>query len=341
MPNIGPKPIAAGLKAVLQGSSQTIFTNTLTQCHEPRWFVCRFKRFPGEGAVRVVVSHEDITAMKLVERQQMRSQRLESLGTLAGGVAHDLNNSLAPILMGMGILQDQYPEENKLIGMIHNSAKRGADMVRQLLAFAKGVDGKRIALQPTQLVTELESLMKGSFQRTSNCKWSAKTRCLWSWATPRSCTRFCSTCVSTRAMPCPTAANSPWRPRRLTLTEVRRRSAKPNRGAMCASAFPTLARAFHPTSSTASSTPSSPPRAKTKARGWAVYRAGHHQRATEVLCRCTPHGQRLHLRRLPACLAGASDGLVATESHAALTRAVARPFFLWTTNPCCGKSGQP
>lgn len=166
IPSNGPKPIADGLTAVLQGATDHHFHEyNCPKSAEPRWFVCRIKRFPGDGAVRVVVSHEDITAMKLIERQQMRSQRLESLGTLAGGVAHDLNNSLAPILMGMGILQDQYPEEQKLITMIHNSAKRGADMVRQLLAFAKGVDGKRISLQPAQLVTELESLMKGSFPK--------------------------------------------------------------------------------------------------------------------------------------------------------------------------------
>ena len=166
VPTKGPRPIAAGLTAVLEGTSDQHFHEyTCPRSTEPRWFVCRIKRFQGDGAVRVVVSHEDITTMKLIERQQMRSQRLESLGTLAGGVAHDLNNSLAPILMGMGILQDQYPEEDKLISMIHNSAKRGADMVRQLLAFAKGVDGKRVSLQPAQLVSELESLMKGSFPK--------------------------------------------------------------------------------------------------------------------------------------------------------------------------------
>jgi two-component system, cell cycle sensor histidine kinase and response regulator CckA len=166
VPTSGPRPIAAGLATVLQGTSDHHFHEyTCPRSIEPRWFVCRIKRFQGDGAVRVVVSYEDITAMKLFERQQMRSQRLESLGTLAGGVAHDLNNSLAPILMGMGILQDQYPEEDKLISMIHNSAKRGADMVRQLLTFAKGVDGKRVSLQPAQLVHELESLMKGSFPK--------------------------------------------------------------------------------------------------------------------------------------------------------------------------------
>jgi two-component system, cell cycle sensor histidine kinase and response regulator CckA len=166
LPADGPRPIAEGLRNVLQGKVDHHFHEyTCPKAAEPRWFICRIKRFPGDGAVHVVVSHEDITAMKLIERQQMRSQRLESLGTLAGGVAHDLNNSLAPILMGMDILQDQYPQESKLITMIHTSAKRGADMVRQLLAFAKGVDGKRIALQPAQLLSELEGLMKGSFPK--------------------------------------------------------------------------------------------------------------------------------------------------------------------------------
>jgi two-component system cell cycle sensor histidine kinase/response regulator CckA len=163
--------IAAGIRAVIAGDQQAFlheYTSHLPG--EQRWFLCRVETFPGDGAVRVVVSHENITQMKQIERQHMRSQRLESLGTLAGGVAHDLNNSLAPILMGMGILQDQYPEEQKLITMIHNSAKRGADMVRQLLAFAKGVDGQgvdgqRVAVQPGQLVTELDSLMKGSFPK--------------------------------------------------------------------------------------------------------------------------------------------------------------------------------
>lgn len=162
----GLRPIAEGIQAVIRGDTNDYFHEyACPLATEPRWFVCRVKRFPGDSAVRVVVSHEDITDMKLVERQQMRSQRLESLGTLAGGVAHDLNNSLAPILMGMGILQDQFPQEQKLISMIHNSAKRGADMVRQLITFAKGVDGQRVAVQPDHLVRELESLMKGSFPK--------------------------------------------------------------------------------------------------------------------------------------------------------------------------------
>ncbi|AOW14199.1 hypothetical protein LPB72_06225 [Hydrogenophaga crassostreae] len=158
--------IAQGIREVIAGEKQSFIHKYESHLpNEQRWFLCRVEPFPGDGSVRVVVSHEDITQMKLIERQQMRSQRLESLGTLAGGVAHDLNNALAPILMGMGILKDQYPEEDKLINMIHSSAKRGADMVRQLLTFAKGADGQRVVLQPALLMHELENLMTGSFPK--------------------------------------------------------------------------------------------------------------------------------------------------------------------------------
>jgi CheY-like chemotaxis protein len=100
----------------------------------------------------------------------LRSQRLQSLGTLAGGVAHDLNNALAPVLMGMSILREEYPQETQLFNMIEASAQRGTDMVRQLLTFAKGAEGERVAVCPSQVVNELEKLMKGSFPKNIDLK---------------------------------------------------------------------------------------------------------------------------------------------------------------------------
>jgi two-component system, cell cycle sensor histidine kinase and response regulator CckA len=159
-------PIVTGIREVIEGRRHEFFHEYADHSSDKaRWFVCRVEPFPGDRAVRVVVSHEDITQSKLAERQQMRSQRLESLGTLAGGVAHDLNNALAPVLMGMEILKTDYPQESKVLDMVKKSAQRGADMVRQLLTFAKGADGERVKVQPERLVQELESLMKGSFPK--------------------------------------------------------------------------------------------------------------------------------------------------------------------------------
>ena len=160
------KPIATGIRRLMAGEILEFFHEySVAGPVDLRWFVCRVDRFPGQGDVRVVVSHEDITLMKLSERQQMRSQRLESLGTLAGGVAHDLNNALAPILMGMEVLKEDYPREIGVLDMIQGSARRGADMVRQLLAFAKGADGERVVLDVVRLVREVESMMRGSFPK--------------------------------------------------------------------------------------------------------------------------------------------------------------------------------
>jgi len=107
----------------------------------------------------------DITERLKSERLARRSQRLESIGTLAGGVAHDLNNALVPILMGVEMLRMQYPQEPELVEMFQSSAKRAADMVRQLLTFAKGVEGARVSIQLTHLLKEVQGIMRGTFPK--------------------------------------------------------------------------------------------------------------------------------------------------------------------------------
>ena len=107
----------------------------------------------------------DITEQMKTDRLARRSQRLEAIGTLAGGVAHDLNNSLAPILMGVELLRQQYPDESKIVDLFETSANRAAEMVRQLLTFAKGAEGERISIQLTHLVKEMQGIMRGTFPK--------------------------------------------------------------------------------------------------------------------------------------------------------------------------------
>src|SRR5678810_1366541 len=84
----------------------------------------------------------------------LRAQRMESIGTLAGGIAHDLNNVLSPILMAIDMLQLRVPDESskKWFEVLRANAERGGSMVRQVLSFARGVEGERVALQPKHLV---------------------------------------------------------------------------------------------------------------------------------------------------------------------------------------------
>lgn len=109
--------------------------------------------------------NSDITKRVREEKNQRRSQRLESIGTLAGGVAHDLNNALAPILMLCDILRSQYPNETRLVDAVESSAKRGAGMVRHLLTFAKGTEGSRALLDPGHLIEEMQNFMTSTFPK--------------------------------------------------------------------------------------------------------------------------------------------------------------------------------
>jgi len=109
--------------------------------------------------------HADITELKKLEQQFFRAQRLESIGTLAGGIAHDLNNVLAPIVMSVDLLKLEEKDARRLsiLTMIEGSAKRGADMVRQMLLFGRGVEGRRVKVAVQQLVSEVEKIANDTF----------------------------------------------------------------------------------------------------------------------------------------------------------------------------------
>ena len=108
---------------------------------------------------------QDITQLRQADQRTLRAKRLESIGTLAGGVAHDINNALAPILLASGLLREQAPACVDLIDIIESSARRGALMVRQLLTFAKGVDGKRAAIESRTILKELEHIVGSTFPK--------------------------------------------------------------------------------------------------------------------------------------------------------------------------------
>jgi PAS domain S-box-containing protein len=116
----------------------------------------------------ILVVNTDITEKKKLEAQLLRAQRLESIGTLASGLAHDLNNVLAPILMTVSFLKEEIEDET-ISGMIHTletCARRGAHIVRQVLMFARGVEGLRVLIQPKHLVEEMERIGRETFPRS-------------------------------------------------------------------------------------------------------------------------------------------------------------------------------
>ena len=119
---------------------------------------------------RLLGIHMDITDKKQMEAQFLRSQRLESLGTLASGIAHDLNNILTPILLVVQLLPLKLgnldPWVDNKLKILETSAQRGADMVKQILTFARGLEGKRVALQVNHLLRDIRKLVQQTLPKS-------------------------------------------------------------------------------------------------------------------------------------------------------------------------------
>jgi CheY-like chemotaxis protein len=99
---------------------------------------------------------------------------MESIGTLAGGIAHDLNNILTPIMLSIELLKStsDSPQTKKTLETIKVSANRGADIVRQVLSFARGLEGQRIEVQPNHLLKDLENIIKETFPKDIRLQFS-------------------------------------------------------------------------------------------------------------------------------------------------------------------------
>jgi len=120
----------------------------------------------------VVTSFADVTHKKQLEAQFLRAQRMESIGTLASGIAHDLNNVLTPILMAVELLQRKLPDEKsqRLLSTLNVNARRGADLIKQVLSFARGLEGKRTTLQMKHLILEITKLIEETFPKNIRVK---------------------------------------------------------------------------------------------------------------------------------------------------------------------------
>ena len=120
-----------------------------------------------EGQRLTYCAVRDITERKALETRFLRAQRLESVGLIASGIAHDLNNVLTPIMLSTGMLRMRYhaPDDARLLDPIEAAARRGSSIVQQILTFARGADGERVALEPRLLFKELVNLMRETFPR--------------------------------------------------------------------------------------------------------------------------------------------------------------------------------
>jgi two-component system cell cycle sensor histidine kinase/response regulator CckA len=135
---------------------------------ESRWTLVRNEHEPNY----FLITNTDISEQKRTEEHLLRAQRMESIGTLAGGIAHDLNNILSPILMSVEMLQLKSPdsETNRWLGMIRENADRGSELIKQVLTFARGMEGDRIPVQLKHILKDLISVLKETLSKAIHIK---------------------------------------------------------------------------------------------------------------------------------------------------------------------------
>ena len=143
-----------------------------------RWTLVRNE----DGQPKFILTvNTDITEKKQLEAQFLRAQRMESIGTLASGIAHDLNNALAPILISVQCLEQKIKDEQsqRLLKILEKNTKRSSDLVKQVLSFARGLEGQRTTLQVGHLITDIEQIVKQTFPRSIEIHTDVSTPNLW------------------------------------------------------------------------------------------------------------------------------------------------------------------
>jgi PAS domain S-box-containing protein len=117
---------------------------------------------------RLIGTVLDVTEQKRIEAEFLRAQRMDGIGAIAGGMAHDLNNALAPILMGIQLIRNKVaePDVRQMLSVMETSTHRGADMVRQVLTFARGRDGERELLEVGRLIRDMENILRQTMPKS-------------------------------------------------------------------------------------------------------------------------------------------------------------------------------
>lgn len=151
-----------------QGELQQVTKDGKNIIVESRWTLVRDEA--GNPRSILTVS-TDITEKKQLQAQFLRTQRLESIGTLASGIAHDLNNILTPILIVAQLLPIKFhnldEKSRQLLEILESSAKRGADLVKQILSFTRrGVEGTRTIIQARHLLADVAQIAQKTFPKS-------------------------------------------------------------------------------------------------------------------------------------------------------------------------------
>lgn len=160
------------IKRVLGNRKSEVVEFNIVLNGRERCFRARINPIFASGSEPGTVSMlaRDVTESKALETQLLRSQRLESVGKLAGGIAHDLNNILQPIMMSIQLLNTRITDEKSLnwLEILDRSAQRGADLIRQILSFARGLESRKQPFDLKYLVIDVKKMLDETFPKFIN-----------------------------------------------------------------------------------------------------------------------------------------------------------------------------
>jgi PAS domain S-box-containing protein len=177
----------ASYEASMIASEKGLPVSPLTyrvRCHDGsiKWIYAELDTvFDDEGnPVRRIGTIRDVTEVRAaeerqrdLERQLLHSQKLEAIGTLAGGIAHDLNNTLVPILALSQMLLEQMPQgssEREDLETVVQASRHGRDLVQRILAFSRNQETTKIKVDLAETTRQCLQMLRATIPATVSIK---------------------------------------------------------------------------------------------------------------------------------------------------------------------------
>ncbi len=126
----------------------------------------------------------DVTDQKRTQEMLVQAQKMEALGQLTGGLAHDFNNILTVVIGNLNALSDARPGDSAVAEFVEpaiDAARRGAELIKALLSFSRQQPLESQAVDVAQLIASIGRLVRRSLPESLQLEIAADTAPLWAW----------------------------------------------------------------------------------------------------------------------------------------------------------------
>jgi PAS domain S-box-containing protein len=165
-----PGVFETALRSVLQDGEWSGETRIVSATGENTELLMRWVLLHGGDGTpeAILVLSEDAAELRELKEDRLRAHRHECVGTLAGGIAHDLNNVLQPVSMFLDLLRHRLPdsESREMLDAVEANLRRATELVRQILSFSSGVRTEQRAVDIPDLISEVANFIRPTFPKT-------------------------------------------------------------------------------------------------------------------------------------------------------------------------------